>query len=302
MAQPMPGPVMAAIETIVSRATGSRPRDVESLRCDQDYWIVAVGNRSGERLVVKLASSASVPSFEAAKAKHDLIRYAAHVPMAEMIAADDSASDLPFRYSIQTRLSGEEWFTRRGRLDEADRSVALAKLGDIVGRLHLPLLSGFGVMPEPRGHDCLAALIEHARTIIRNKDLGERFGDLLDRNAGLWSNTIRPAITHDDLDGFNVLVHPDQPTEVSGILDFDKAWSGPAESDLARMELWRGMSGPSFLASYRDRVPKLPGYTERRPFYQLLWCLEFAQNTPDHLETTNALAARLGFPSLRSFS
>lgn len=122
------------------------------------------------------------------------------------------------------------------------------------------------------------------------------------QNASLWAHVLRPAITHNDLHGFNVLFHPDRPVEVSGILDFDKAWGGPAESDLARMELWRGMSSPSFLAACRDHVPELAGYSERRPFYQLLWCLEFAQNTQDHLDTTNVLLARLGLPSLNRFS
>jgi aminoglycoside phosphotransferase (APT) family kinase protein len=172
-----------------------------------------------------------------------------------------------------------------------------------VGRLHLPLLPGFGSLPpEPRETDCLQALLAHARRIIRNDGLASRFSDVLEQNAELWSRPIQPAITHDDLHGFNILFHPERLTEVSGILDFDKAWSGPAESDLARMELWRGMSGPSFMAAYHERIPELPGYQERRPFYQLLWCLEFAQNTPDHLKTTGSLLARLGLPPLQAFS
>ena len=298
----MPEPVLETVEAVVLKATGRRPLDFQSLRRDEDYWIVAVETASGEPLIVKLASSTSVPSFEVAKAKHDLIRHTAQVPMAEMIAADDSASEMPYRYSVQTRLSGEEWFTRRERLDDADRDRALANLGDVVGRLHRSRMPRFGALPEPRFRGCFPALVAHARRIIRNNELDVRFSDVLQANADLWAGVIQPTITHDDLHGFNVLFRSDLPTEVSGILDFDKAWSGPAESDLARMELWRGMSGPSFLAAYRERIPELPGYEERRPFYQLLWCLEFAQNTPDHLETTNGLFARMGLPRLESFS
>jgi Ser/Thr protein kinase RdoA (MazF antagonist) len=222
--------------------------------------------------------------------------------MAQMIAADDSTSQVPFRYSIQTSLLGEEWFTRRRRVDDADRDRALANLGDVVGRLHQPLLPGFGNLPQPRVSGCLPALLAHARRIIRNDGMGAQFSDLLEANAGLWGSAIPPAITHDDLHGFNVLFHPDRLTEVSGILDFDKAWSGPAESDLARMELWGGMTSPSFLAAYSERIPELPGYEERRPIYQLLWCLEFAQNTPDHLKTTSTLLEQLGLPPLQAFS
>ncbi len=301
MTHSMPKPISEAVDTVVRLATGDGAVDAETLRGDDDYWIVSVGT-ADDRLIVKLVASTAVPSFEAARAKHDLIRHAADIPMSEMIAADDSASHVPFRYSIQTRLSGEEWFTRRGRLDETDRERALANLGDVVGRLHEPKLPAFGTLPGASERHCLAALTTHSRKIIRDERLGARFTELLIRNAELWASAIQPSITHDDLHGFNVLFHPHRPMDVSGILDFDKAWSGPAESDLARMELWHGMSGPSFLAAYRERIPELPGYAERRPFYQLLWCLEFAQNTPDHLETTNTLLTRLELPTLQSFS
>jgi hypothetical protein len=62
------------------------------------------------------------------------------------------------------------------------------------------------------------------------------------------------------------------------------------------------MTSPAFLEAYRARIPERPGYADRRPFYQLLWCLEFAQNTPDHLNTTNELAARLGMAPIHAFA
>ena len=302
MTQSMPTPAIEAVEAVVLKVTGRQPTDVHSLRHHEDYWIIGVAAPSVGPLIIKLTSSVEVPSFESAKAKHDLIRRAAQVPMAEMIAADDSASDIPFRFSLQTRLQGEEWFTRRKRLDEAEFAEAIANLGEVIGRLHLPPLPGFGPLPEPPPGNCLPALIQHSRTIIRNFRLKQRFTDLLEKNADLWSVAIPPAITHDDLHGFNVLFDPARSTKVSGLLDFDKAWSGPAESDIARMEMWYGMTGPSFLATYRERIPKLPGYEERRPFYQMLWCLEYAQETTEHLQITNALCRRLDLPPLQSFN
>ncbi|WP_046141032.1 phosphotransferase family protein [Devosia soli] len=301
MTQLMPRAVIEAIENVVRFATGQGASNAEVIHADEDYWIASIGEPSA-RLIVKIASSNRVPSFEKAKAKHDFITSTAQVPMARMIAADDGRTRIPFRYSIQTRVLGEEWFTRRSRLDDGDRERALANLGDVVGRLHLPRLSMFGTLPMGQETECLAALLAHCREIIRDQSIRARFTEHLEQNAHLWADVLHPAITHDDLHGFNVLFHPHRPVEVSGILDFDKAWGGPAESDLARMELWRGMSSQSFLAAYRDHVPELAGYGERRPFYQLLWCLEFAQNTQDHLDTTNVLLARLGMPSLKRFS
>lgn len=61
------------------------------------------------------------------------------------------------------------------------------------------------------------------------------------------------------------------------------------------------MTDPSFLASYRRFVPELAGYVDRRPYYQLLWCLEFGQTTAEHLKTTNQLAEQVGFPRTYEF-
>jgi Ser/Thr protein kinase RdoA (MazF antagonist) len=242
-----------------------------------------------------------VPSFQAAKVKHKFIGGLTRLPIATILVADDSGSLVPMRFSVQERLSGEEWFTRREKLSEQDIQEALASLGDVVGRLHRPVLGAFGSLLEPGEASCIDALRDHAMSIVRHKRLRDDFIQLLEDNAELWDD-VRPGITHEDLHGFNILFDPLRRTEVSGLLDFDKAWSGPAESDLARMELWRGMTSLSFLERYREHIPELHGYRERRPFYQLLWCLEYAQDSADHLATTNALAAKVGMPQVPSFN
>jgi Ser/Thr protein kinase RdoA (MazF antagonist) len=297
------GDVKEAVDASVRLATGSQVKHFDVLRQDLDYWIVAADTGAGDALVIKLAApSASVPSFAAAKAKHDLVRGSVEIPMSQMLAGDDSCMVLPFRYSVQTKLFGEEWFTRRGQLDDPTRDRALAALGDVIGRLHTPIMMGFGALPGAEGSDGFGAICERSMSIIRQLQLRDGFLELLMRHERLWSGLVEPGITHDDLHGFNILFHPDRPTEVSGILDFDKAWSGPVESDLARMELWRGMTGRTFIEAYRARVPELSGYADRRPFYQLLWCLEFAQNTAEHLGTTNELALRLGMAPIEGFA
>ena len=45
-----------------------------------------------------------------------------------------------------------------------------------------------------------------------------------------------------------------------------------------------------------------PGYAERRPIYQLLWCFEYARSTPEHLADTRKLCAQLGIPSPERFT
>ena len=238
------------------------------LRQSHGYWIISVGTRLGFDVVVKMAAPSShVPSFEAAKAKHLFIRGLTGLPIATILVADDSRSLVPMRFSVQERLPGEEWFTRREKLSKKELQVALASLGDVVGRLHRPVLDAFGQLPEPGEASCTNALREHTMSIVRNHRLRDNFIQLLEDNAELW-NGVRPGITHEDLHGFNILFDPLRRTEVSGLLDCDKAWSGPVESDLARMELWRGMTSSSFIDRYREHVPELQRYLERRPFYR----------------------------------
>jgi Ser/Thr protein kinase RdoA (MazF antagonist) len=51
----------------------------------------------------------------------------------------------------------------------------------------------------------------------------------------------------DDLHGHNILFQYDLGKwRLATILDFDKAWAGHAESDLARLEIWKGMASEAF--------------------------------------------------------
>lgn len=297
----LPAHVMASLAEILGTSTGGNAGHPQVVHAGEGYWVLLC-RHCNEDVVVKLAAKTSVaPSFEAASAKHTLIQRLVGVPMATMIAADDTCSRIPLRYSIQSRLKGRTWFATRGGLGEHESRLVLTDLGEIVGRLHQPILPSFGDLTDPKEPNCAVALETHATKIIANPKLRDQFLRLLSASSGLWAG-LKAGITHDDLHGFNILLKTGGTPRVSGVLDFDKAWSGPVESDLARMELWQGMTSPAFLRAYRRLVPELPGYADRQPFYQLLWCLEFAQNTLEHLATTNQLAARLGMPRVERFT
>jgi hypothetical protein len=70
------------------------------------------------------------------------------------------------------------------------------------------------------------------------------------------------------------------------------------ESDLARLELWRGMMHPSFWHTYAadHRLSEL--YASRRAMLQLLWCLEYAKPTAQHNADTAAVCAELEIPAI----
>jgi hypothetical protein len=297
----LPVEVQERVNTILELAGVQNTASQTVLRQSHGYWIISVATRLDFDVVVKMAAPSShVPSFEAARAKHEIVGGLTGLPTT-IFVADDSGSLVPMRFSVQEGLSEEEWFTRREKLSKQELQEALASLGDVVGRLRRPVLDAFGQLPEPGEASCIDALWEHTMSIARNQRSRENFIQLLEDNAVLW-NGLRPGITHEDLHGFNILFDPLRRTEVSGLLDCDKAWSGPVESDLARMELWRGMTSSWFFERYSEHVPELHGYLERRPFYQLLWRLEYAQDSVDHLATTNALAAKVGMPQVSSSS
>ena len=78
------------------------------------------------------------------------------------------------------------------------------------------------------------------------------------------------------------------------MLDLDKAWAGPPESDVARMAFWDDMTGDGFWEVYNAGVPPAEGRADRALIYQLLWCLEYPVSTPRHRADTASLCRRLG--------
>jgi hypothetical protein len=60
------------------------------------------------------------------------------------------------------------------------------------------------------------------------------------------------------------------------------------------MAWWDDMTGPGFWSVYRAAVPEEEGWAERALVYQLLWCLEYDQDTPRHRADTVELCRRLG--------
>ena len=102
---------------------------------------------------------------------------------------------------------------------------------------------------------------------------------------------------HEDLHQHNILFERrENGWRLATILDFDKAWAGHGESDLARLALWRGMSHEALWKAYQALHAREAGWEERRLIYQLLWCLEFARETPEHLADTRRLSQQLGVP------
>jgi aminoglycoside phosphotransferase (APT) family kinase protein len=104
-------------------------------------------------------------------------------------------------------------------------------------------------------------------------------------------------LCHDDLHHNNVLFRPDRGDwRLVAVLDWDKAWAGPAECDVARMAFWDDMTGPGFWEVYRASLLPSEGAAERALIYQLLWCFEYDDGSPRHIADTARLRRRLAIP------
>jgi len=124
----------------------------------------------------------------------------------------------------------------------------------------------------------------------------------LEQHSVYFERVEESRLCHEDLHGYNILFNwQGGKWRLATILDFDKVWAGHAETDLARLEIWRGMTSPDFWTAYQIYRKLDDDYVHRRLVYQLLWCLEYARPTREHLADTQDVCKGLGLPALEAF-
>jgi aminoglycoside phosphotransferase (APT) family kinase protein len=245
-----------------------------------------------ERLVVKLTTGAEDLERTAAATA---LAAAAGVPTAEVLAARTAGDGGP-GYLVQRHVDGVERRRLRPTLDEDEVRSVHRQIAAAVLALQGVRLPAFGDLGSSDGTGLLAALHRRADRLIADPGRRAAFAALLEREAALFTGD-RPTLVHDDLHHDNVVLSPEGGGwRLAGVLDWDKAWAGPAESDVARMAFWDGMTGPGFWEVYRAAVPEREGWERRALVHQLLWCLEYAVPTERHRADTAAVGAALGWP------
>jgi aminoglycoside phosphotransferase (APT) family kinase protein len=255
-------------------------------------------SRPPKRLVLKVARPGTPAGvdFERSAAVSALGR-AAGVPTPLVLAAKVSHESGRWSYLLQERVDGVEWRQVRPLLDPdqvraAHRQIATTLLA--IQSIHFASFGELNAAGEVAGNGLVTAL--RGRAEIRITDAGRRtlFVDVLERDADLFVDQV-PILCHDDLHHANVIFRRDGGRwRLAAVLDWDKAWAGPAESDLARMAFWDDMTGAGFWEVYDAAIPPAHGRAERALVYQLLWCLEYPASTPRHRADTAAVCRRLG--------
>jgi aminoglycoside phosphotransferase (APT) family kinase protein len=256
-------------------------------------------DRAPRQLVMKVADRDTAPAVDFARtAAVSQLARAAGAPVPEVLAAGTSSRASEWQYLLQEHVDGVEWSAVRTRLDEEQLAAAHRQIAAAVLAVQSVAFDGFGELStnaEPAGVDLPAALRTRAGLRIADPRKRALFEAVLGRESAAFSTDVAPTLCHDDLHHRNVIFRSDgDQWALAGVLDWDKAWAGPAESDVARMAFWDDMTGPGFWEVYRAEVPEVTGNERRTLVYQLLWCLEYADDGPRHSYDTIAVGRRLG--------
>jgi aminoglycoside phosphotransferase (APT) family kinase protein len=306
----MHDPLLETLHIILAQTFGPQVR-LESHRIlnqHPGYWVLfAHLERPDLDVSIKLADPASPMStdFDRTVLLQQMIQGSTTIPVADILGVDTTCQTVSYRYLIRAYLPGQEWATVYPVLDESQRIDAFRQLGRAVAEIHAVRFDQFGEITsssQTTPLTYLEALASRAETRIASPRLRDLMLSVIEARKDLFTDIQVPRLCHDDLHHYNVLFKPEGDRWLlATILDFEKAWAADAQSDLARLDLWTHMMHPAFREVYEAVHPIDALYSERRPVYQLLWCLEYAQSTPEHLQTTQAICHELGIPVLDSF-
>jgi len=276
---------------------------------DQDDLVLLVRLRHPSmKVVIKLAGPnvAYAYPFDRTAMLHGLVRAHTTIPMPQVLAFDVSCQRWPWCYLIKQHVPGEEWAVVREQMDAQDLTDAYQQMGEAVAQLHTIHFPAFGELAADgsveRSLPYVTALALRAQRFIRSISSCDIFLSVLDEHAHLFSDVGEPSLCHDDLHRHNILFQRQQGRwRLATILDFDKAWAGYYETDLARLEIWTEMTSQEFWSAYKAIHPVDPLYEQRRLIYQLLWCLEYARSTTKHLADTQRVCVEMGIPPMERF-
>jgi aminoglycoside phosphotransferase (APT) family kinase protein len=254
-------------------------------------------------VVLKVAGAHAAPAvdLERTAAIATLARRSG-APVAAVLAAGTEPGSNGWTYLLQEHVEGVEWRRVRPLLDPEQIVAAHRQIATAVLAVQSARFAGFGELGFEHGSehgfaaDLRVALGRRAELRIADERRRAMFCELLDRERDLLAgDRSPPTLCHDDLHLAYVVFRLERGSwRLAGLLDWDKAWAGPAESDVARMAFWDGMTGPGFWEVYRAAVPAEDGWPRRALIHQLLWCLEYDVPTERHRADTAAVRAALG--------
>jgi aminoglycoside phosphotransferase (APT) family kinase protein len=252
-------------------------------------------DRPPRQVVARLADPAAAPAVDLARtAAASAMAAAAGVPVPAAVGLRRAAARDEWDCLLMEYAPGDPWSARRLAAGPAAVSAVHEQVRAVLAALRRVHLPSFGELDDDAGTDgCDLLTALHRRAELRIVDPQRRalFDRVLAQEAAQFPDVDGAVLVHDDLHSANVLVTDDEQPTLTAVLDWDKAWAGPADGDLARTAFWDGMP---------DLEPDGPlKVTERRlVVQQLLWCLEREDDSRRHAADTAELCRRLDVPPL----
>lgn len=196
------------------------------------------------------------------------------VPVARILAYDDSHSLLPRDYLLMERLPGQALSDAgAGNLERV-----LQRVGACLAEAHGLHRDRYGYLGEhrpmaPQNSWADAFLVMWRKLLDDIVATGhytpeerDRLSALLERHLPLFDRVVPASLLHMDVWSQNILV--DNAGELTGLVDWDRALWGDPEIEFAVLD-YCGISQPAFWEGYGGVRDESPGARIRNVFYLL---------------------------------
>lgn len=241
------------------------------------YWVDA----GGEQLVLRIAPPRDAvyvfyekEMMRQESAIHELLLAQTNVPVARIVAFDDSHALIDRDYMLMERLPGQP-------LTEAsyvEFNHVLRQVGAHLAATHRLVAAEYGYLgahrPMPSQSSWVDAFAVMWRKLIDDivavgyYDEAESHSmrQLLDRHLHLFDRPVAASLLHMDIWHQNILV--DDAGTVTGLVDWDRALWGDPEIEFAVLD-YCGISEPAFWEGYGQARDLSPEARLRQVFYLL---------------------------------
>ncbi len=205
---------------------------------------------------------------------HALLRERTNVPVARVVAFDDSLDILERDYILMERLPGTALTDAGG----VDGDAVLRQVGAHLAEVHQIRAEQYGYLGEHRPmepqqrwtdafHIMWNKLIDDVAAVgyYNDRESG-MLRRLLDQAMRFFDRPVDSCLLHMDVWGQNILVNP--AGDVTGLVDWDRALWGDVELEFSVLD-YCGISEPAFWEGYGQERNWSPEAQARHVFYLL---------------------------------
>jgi len=205
---------------------------------------------------------------------HALLLERTNVPVARILAFDDTHTVIDRDFMLMERLPGRPWT----ETPDADGEKILRQVGGYLAETHRLEADRYGYLgehapmePAETWRDAFtvmwAKLIEDIVSVGHyTRGEADRLLRFLGRHIDLFDREIPASLLHMDIWAQNILV--DGESNVTGIVDWDRAAWGDPEIEFAILD-YCDISKPAFWEGYGARRDESPEARVRNVFYLL---------------------------------